>query len=107
MTRAIEYAYAHYANPTLSNTEIARYCGISLNYLQKEFVKRLSTTPKQFLQDVRIERAKHLLSSTLLNVSEVGTAVGYASLYHFSRVFKQETGLSPTDYRKEQASVLL
>jgi len=107
LTRAIAYFYEHYADATLTNAQVASHCGISQNYLQKEFIKRLSTSPKHFLQGVRIEKAKHLLSSTLLNVSEVGSAVGYASLYHFSRVFKQESGLSPTDYRKLQQSLVL
>ncbi|MBR0326200.1 MAG: helix-turn-helix transcriptional regulator, partial [Clostridia bacterium] len=46
----------------------------------------------------RIETAKNLLLSGNLSVSEVGDAVGFSSVYSFSRAFKKHAGLSPTDF---------
>ena len=57
-------------------------------------------SPKNDLINQRILYAKHLLSSSNMNVEEVAVRCGYSNVYHFIRQFKERTGLSPGKYRK-------
>ena len=50
--------------------------------------------------EYRIERAKELLLLTDAKVYRVGQMVGYEDKFYFSRIFKQQTGMTPNDYRK-------
>ena len=54
-----------------------------------------------YVSRVRIEKAKHMLLNPNLRVSEIAFAVGFQSLTHFNRVFKNIVGESPTEYRRE------
>ena len=54
-----------------------------------------------YVSRVRIEKAKHMLLNPNLRVSEIAFAVGFQSLTHFNRVFKNIVGESPTEYRLE------
>ena len=57
-------------------------------------------TPMQYIISVRIENAQRLLCTQDYNVTEVAAIVGYDNPLYFSRLFKKQTGISPTDYRK-------
>jgi AraC-like DNA-binding protein len=63
------------------------------------FQRVYGRTPRQFLQDLRIEKAKELLKQGL-SVTDVCIAVGYDSLPTFSRIFKRGTGHSPKSYQQ-------
>jgi len=68
------------------------------------FNKMKSTTgysPKEYLKLRRIKRAAELLSTTVMPIGEVGFAVGIEDPLYFSRVFKQEYGMTPTEWRKK------
>ena len=55
----------------------------------------------KYLSNIRIETAKHMLLSDNYSVSEIAESVGFSSVYSFSRSFKKTTGISPTDFLKE------
>ena len=57
-------------------------------------------TPMQYIISVRIENAQRLLGTLDYNVTEVASIVGYDNPLYFSRLFKKQTGMAPTDYRK-------
>ncbi len=56
-------------------------------------------SPQDFLLNLRLSRARHLLAETSLAVSEIADRLDYSDLFFFSRQFKAKTGLSPRDYR--------
>lgn len=85
-------------NPMLSNTGLAKQIGISEVYLRKLFLAYYNITPKQYVLDLRIRKAKQLLCDTQLAVSTIAEECGFASVYHFCRVFKSKTGTTPTEY---------
>ncbi|MDC8003883.1 AraC family transcriptional regulator [Aureisphaera galaxeae] len=76
---------------------------VSKYHLLRLFKKYYGQTPKQYLVDKRIEKAKEHLRNGM-KVTETCFAVGFKSLGSFSTLFKTKTGKSPTEYQKEQLS---
>jgi len=75
------------------------HLAVSQNYLTNCFQKEIGVSPLAYANRYRIHRAKNLLSDTKQSVTEIAIAVGFTDLAHFSRVFRKETGFSPTEYR--------
>lgn len=94
----IQYIEENIQNPELSNTELASQIGISEVYLRKLFLAHYNITPRQHILDIRIRKAKQLLCDTPLTVATIAEKCGFSSVYHFCRMFKQRTGLTPTQY---------
>lgn len=94
----IQYIREKYSEP-IHIQEIADYCGLDRSYLGKIFKNATGQTPQKYLMEHRIKRAKELLQDTDMPVRHVGFSVGYNDPLAFSKVFKQETGLSPSEYR--------
>ena len=69
--------------------------------LGRQFAKYYGDTPLQYLNKVRIEKAKELLLYSDEKIGAIGQAVGIENFNHFLRLFKEKTGLSPSAYRKE------
>lgn len=101
ITPALKYIEENYQNPKLTLEVLAKECKISEVYLRKLFVKHLKTTPKQFILDIRIQKAKLLLSEGILKISAISDSCGFSNPYHFSRFFKEKTGITPTEYMKQ------
>ena len=98
---AIKYIEKEYQNPKLSNAELAEKCNISEVYFRKIFTENYKTTPKQFIVDIRINKAKQLLSDGFLNIGAVAEECGFSNQFHFCRLFKEKTGITPTEYMKQ------
>ena len=95
-----KYLEEYISDPSLSNTQLATQMGISEVYLRKLFLTYYKTTPKQYILDIRLSKAKQLLVDTALTVTDIARECGFASLYHFCRCFKKKTGTTPTEYAK-------
>jgi len=79
----------------------AREAGYSPFHFARSFREAYGATPGQYLTRRRVERARDLLRSANLTVTEVCYAVGFASLGSFSARFKQQVGVPPSVYRDE------
>lgn len=88
------------SDPTLSNTRLAQEMGISEVYLRKLFLTYYSCTPKQYILELRLRKAKQLLQDTSFTVTQIAGECGFSSLYHFCRCFKNKVGMTPTEYAK-------
>lgn len=88
----------------LSNDKIASSANISESYLRKLFKKQFSRTPKQYVIELRIERAKSQLCETNYNITVISEKCGFSNVYHFCRAFKECVGLTPTEYRKHHTA---
>lgn len=86
-------------------SELARFAGRSESHVVKLFRRYVGMSPKQYLQQKRLARARELLHVSNLSVSEVGRAVGFTSPYHFSRAFSRTVGESPLAYRRKDLSL--
>jgi AraC-like DNA-binding protein len=89
-------------NRPIQLEDIAAAVRVSPHHLIRVFRRHNGQTPMSYLRQLRASRAKSLLQRGDLNVSEVGRFVGYPVLQHFSRMFKQETGTSPREFRVGQ-----
>jgi YesN/AraC family two-component response regulator len=80
---------------------LAKSFNFNASYLSKLFKKHYDETPVKYLLALRINEAKHLLRGRPeLDVKTVGELVGYPDPFYFSRVFKQMTGKSPSEFRE-------
>ena len=56
-------------------------------------------SPKEYVLELKMRRARELLSQEKYSVSEIGVILGYSDVYHFSKSFKHATGVPPTEWR--------
>jgi AraC-like DNA-binding protein len=78
--------------------ELARRVGINKNKLNKGFRQIFGTSVFEYLRTCRLERARELLESKKMNVTQVAFEVGYAQHSNFTRAFKRHFGFNPEDY---------
>lgn len=90
----------NYTTP-ISLESIASAFHFDSSYLTKIFKKYMGETPLKYIIDLRIERAKKLMESQPdLNIKDICTMVGYYDQHYFSRIFKNITGNTPSEYRR-------
>jgi two-component system response regulator YesN len=95
--KAMEYIEQHY-NEELSAQKVAEAVYLSPNYFSHIFKKIRKESFTDYLNKIRVEKAKALLSNNLYKVYEVSDMVGYSDYKYFSSVFKKIVGVSPTQY---------
>lgn len=100
MQRLLQYIEDHYAEP-LSLTILAEYFHFNPSYLSSYFSTHLKVGFSDYLNQVRIAKAKHILQSGSASVSQVSEMVGYSEPSYFCKVFKRIEGSSPGRYRKK------
>ena len=96
---AMRYLEEHFTDPELHNGHLAEQAHISEVYFRRLFKETYRTTPRQYILSLRLKRAKELLAGDVMSVSRVAEQCGFAGVYHFCRVFRQETGQTPSEYR--------
>lgn len=87
----------------LSLAAFAELSGRSLSSFKRDFKKHYHMPPGAWLRQQRLQYARTLLGDTKLTISEICLACGFENLAHFSRVFKEDYNISPSDYRKHNS----
>ncbi len=101
MGYAMKYFNEHYATEiNIETYAVSR--GMSVSWFIRNFKQYTHTTPMQYLVARRITNAQMLLETTNYNITEIGRIVGYDNPLYFSRVFKKQTGMSPSEYRRRE-----
>lgn len=93
----IDLAYlleTYYLKP-LSIDELARISGRSLSVFKRDFEQQFHTSPAAWIRNKRLEYASFLLQNTSKNVSEISLEIGYESVSHFIKAFKEKYGFTP------------
>ena len=98
--RLVEFIGQNFQVPELSVDRVGRETGISLPRISTLLQQKYGMNFKQYLNDIRITEAKRLLRESDRTIAEIAFAVGYNSIPHFNRVFRQHTETTPTDYRE-------
>lgn len=100
------YLSANYKT-RLSLPDIAAQFYISPYYLSHLFKKTTSLSVVEYINSIRLMAAKKLIETTKLKISAVAEETGFTTTTHFSRIFKESTGISPQQYRKFYHSTLM
>ncbi|MBD2020578.1 helix-turn-helix transcriptional regulator [Leptolyngbya sp. FACHB-36] len=96
-----DYIYAH-LDRDIALSDIANTLNLSQYHFCRLFKQSTSVTPHQYLTQCRIDRAKQLLQTTQLTITEIAFAVGLTNHSSFTRLFRQYVGVSPKVFRASQ-----
>jgi transcriptional regulator GlxA family with amidase domain len=102
LLRARDIVDARYTEP-LDLEALAHAAHVSPRHFSRAFRRTFGETPYQYLLTRRLERARHLLRTTDLQVAEVCLAVGFTSVGSFTTTFHRHVGVSPTVYRRQNS----
>ena len=94
------YIIENVSNPDFSVSALSEKFGISEVHLRRILKSAVGTSPIRYVNSLRLEKAKTLLSESSLKVSDIAIESGFTDSFYFSRLFKKETGLSPASFRK-------
>lgn len=95
---AIQVMEANLETP-LSIADVCRHVGLSHRQLDRLFAQCVRKTPALYYRDIRLDRARGLVTQTDLSMSEIAFASGFSSQVHFSRAYKERFGLPPSKDR--------
>ncbi|MFZ2362665.1 MAG: substrate-binding domain-containing protein [Anaerolineae bacterium] len=99
--KAMAYVQQNYQE-SLSRQDLARYVGMSDDYLTYCFRQELGMTPIAYLNRYRITQAKRLLKESDRTITQIALEVGFSDSGYFSRVFRREAGMSPDAFRRRE-----
>lgn len=101
MYSAVTYFNENY-NQDISIENYAQTRGMSVSWFIRNFKKYTGMTPMQFIVSLRVNNAQILLEQTNYSIYEIAKIVGYDDQLYFSRLFRKQKGVSPSQYRKRQ-----
>lgn len=99
MEYARRYFNEHYSEQ-ISIEDYAESRNMSVSWFQRNFKQIVNHSPMQYILTIRMNNAASLLESTDYSMAEISTIVGYDNPLYFSRLFKKQKGVSPSEYRK-------
>jgi AraC family transcriptional regulator len=99
LARAKEFLHDEMArNPGVA--ELSHVVGMNVHHFSRMFKRSTGLTPHRYLNEVRLERAKRLLTNGAMMIIDVALDTGFASPSQFTAFFRKRTGLTPTQYRR-------
>jgi two-component system response regulator YesN len=98
VAKAAAFMELHYATMR-HQRDLETECGVDINYLNIIFKKEKGLTLYDFLSNIRMEQAKHLLETTRHSVTDIASRTGYPNGNSFSRAFKHHVHCTPLAYR--------
>lgn len=97
---AVDYIRDNIRNCEMTVKDMSTAVGFSEVHFRKLFKDSYGISPKQYLQNLRLDMAKNLLETGNVSISGISEECGYSSIYYFSKLFKEKTGYSPFEYRE-------
>ncbi|MCG8453383.1 MAG: helix-turn-helix domain-containing protein [Spirochaetales bacterium] len=97
----LEYVEAHYTEKDFYAQRMAAHFSLSPPYLSQFFRNKVGENLKDYVLRLKIRHAKELLSDTQMPIKDIVDAVGYGNFSSFSRKFRNSTGMSPREFRRQ------
>ncbi len=97
----IDYIDKNY-HENITSTDIANTLHINHSYFCRLFKKNFGSPFQKYLSSYRIEKSKSLLKNSDLPISEIALKVGFNSISYFTKLFKEEFSITPTEYRNKK-----
>lgn len=97
INKAIEYINNNYAED-ISTAFLSETVHISIWHFCRLFKEVTGKTPKEYINDIRIDKACGLIKNTDMTVTEIALCCGFSDMNYFSRYFKMRIGMPPTKY---------
>lgn len=105
IAESIEFIKNNFNDPSLNNDTLASISNVSIVYFRKLFTELFGMSPMHYLRYIRIKKSEELLSSDYnSSIADIAHLVGFSNIYHFSKAFKEDIGMSPSTYRKKHNS---
>ena len=98
--KAVAFVEKNMANADYSLDELSNDLGLSKTHLNRKLTVILNMKPLPFIRAIRLKRAAQLLVNSQYNVAEIALMVGFNTIKYFNRYFKEEFGMTPTQYRE-------
>jgi len=98
---AKQYINAHCTDPALSVSALAASANMSDTYFRKLFCQYCGQLPSSYITAVRLQKARELMQYPFLSLEECAVQSGFSSQQYFCRVFRQQLGITPIQYRKK------
>jgi LacI family transcriptional regulator len=100
--QAINFLLSNYMNQ-ISVQDAAEHANLHPDMMNYLFQKHINKSPGRMLREVRMNKARELLTDTYLSLSKIAEHVGYGSAMSFSLAFKREHNMTPGEYRRKQS----
>lgn len=97
---AEKYISAHFKDNNCLH-DAAKICNLTQRRFNDLFKNHFDTTPNRYITNLKINYAKKLLQTNYLTVSQIAEMCGFKEIYYFSKLFKKETGFTPTEYKNK------
>jgi len=92
---------AHIDDPAFETDDLAREAGVSRRHLNRKLRALTGQSVREFIRTLRLKRAAQLLQQQSGTVTEIAYEVGFQSIAHFAKIFREEFGVAPSDFSKK------
>lgn len=92
---------AHIDDPAFETDDLAREAGVSRRHLNRKLRALTGQSVREFIRTLRLKRAAQLLQQKSGTVTEIAYEVGFQSIAHFAKIFREEFGVAPSEYEGE------
>jgi AraC-like DNA-binding protein len=100
VTQALDYISGHYMEP-VKVEDMSAWCHMSETHFRRIFSQHMNMSPLEYLNLIRVHTACDYLKKTDISVAEIAEKCGFTTLSTFNRNFRQVTGMSPSEWRKQ------
>lgn len=107
LKKVLETVEAHISDPQFGVEQMASELSMTRANLHRKLKSLASTTPSDFIRNIRLKRAASLLLGQVDSVSQIGFAVGFEDQSYFSKAFKKHFGVAPSEYSVEHQKSLI
>ena len=102
---SVKFIEANYAQQDLYTPMLAEMSGVGETYYRNIFLAVFDMPPARYIQLYRVGKAKELLLNTSASIEEIAVAVGFANASYFCKVFKNLTGMTPSEFSQKCGSL--